>query len=304
MLMGLVAKNSILLVEFAIEEMRSGKDRLTALLEAGHKRARPIVMTSFAMIAGMLPLALGIAGDAALQGQMAIAVIGGLVTSTALTLVMVPAAFTWIDDFEHWLARRLRLHIGSKERGAGCSAGRATREGLAARAAAIAAPDQWRECASIQFWASSLTARASRPAATIGGPITTRIVPGLLVQTAPRPVITGIVRDRHDQPVVLGRQQRAADAVATRLAGRPCGCLREISPPMVPAASRALPCASTLRTAAPPAPRSTAIARIKRTAQPRNGTQVSSRLSTHTWSGSSTTCAKVSQLEECLSSAM
>ena len=114
MLMGLVAKNSILLVEFAIEEMRAGKDRLTALLEAGHKRARPIVMTSVAMIAGMLPLALGIAGDAALQGQMAIAVIGGLVTSTALTLVMVPAAFTWIDDFEHWLGRKLKLHFGTK----------------------------------------------------------------------------------------------------------------------------------------------------------------------------------------------
>ena len=106
MLMGLVAKNSILLVEFAIEEMRAGKDRLTALLEAGHKRARPIVMTSVAMIAGMLPLALGLAGDAALQGQMAIAVIGGLVTSTALTLVMVPAAFTWIDDLEQWLSRK------------------------------------------------------------------------------------------------------------------------------------------------------------------------------------------------------
>jgi len=114
MLMGLVAKNSILLVEFAIEEMRAGKDRLTALLEAGHKRARPIVMTSVAMIAGMMPLALGIAGDAALQGQMAIAVIGGLVTSTALTLVMVPAAFTWIDDFEHWLARKLHVRFGPK----------------------------------------------------------------------------------------------------------------------------------------------------------------------------------------------
>jgi hydrophobe/amphiphile efflux-1 (HAE1) family protein len=114
MLMGLVAKNSILLVEFAIEEMRAGKDRLTALLEAGHKRARPIVMTSVAMIAGMLPLALGVTGDAALQGQMAIAVIGGLVTSTALTLVMVPAAFTWIDDFEHWLARKLKLRSGAK----------------------------------------------------------------------------------------------------------------------------------------------------------------------------------------------
>jgi hydrophobe/amphiphile efflux-1 (HAE1) family protein len=113
MLMGLVAKNSILLVEFAIEEMRAGKDRLTALLEAGHKRARPIVMTSVAMIAGMMPLALGLAGDASLQGQMAIAVIGGLVTSTALTLVMVPAAFTWIDDFEQWLKRKLRIRVGS-----------------------------------------------------------------------------------------------------------------------------------------------------------------------------------------------
>ena len=111
MLMGLVAKNSILLVEFAIEEMRAGKDRLTALLEAGHKRARPIVMTSVAMIAGMMPLALGLAGDAALQGQMAIAVIGGLVTSTALTLVMVPAAFTWIDDLEQWLNRKLANRI-------------------------------------------------------------------------------------------------------------------------------------------------------------------------------------------------
>jgi hydrophobe/amphiphile efflux-1 (HAE1) family protein len=113
MLMGLVAKNSILLVEFAIEEMRAGKDRLTALLEAGHKRARPIVMTSVAMIAGMLPLALGLAGDASLQGQMAIAVIGGLVTSTALTLVMVPAAFTLIDDFELWLKRKLSIRGGA-----------------------------------------------------------------------------------------------------------------------------------------------------------------------------------------------
>src|SRR5260221_12816346 len=103
MLMGLVAKNSILLVEFAIEEMRAGKDRLTALLEAGHKRARPIVMTSVAMIAGMLPLALGVTGDAALQGQMAIAVIGGLITPTPLALVMGPAGFTVVDDLERWL---------------------------------------------------------------------------------------------------------------------------------------------------------------------------------------------------------
>ena len=114
MLMGLVAKNSILLVEFAIEEMRAGKDRLTALLEAGHKRARPIVMTSVAMIAGMLPLALGVTGDAALQGQMAIAVIGGLVTSTALALVMVPAGFTVMDDFERWLGRKFGHRLVNK----------------------------------------------------------------------------------------------------------------------------------------------------------------------------------------------
>jgi len=111
MLMGLVAKNSILLVDFAIEEMRAGKDRLTALIEAGHKRARPIVMTSVAMIAGMMPLALGLSGDASFQGQMAIAVIGGLIISTGLTLVMVPAAFTWIDDLERWLGARLARRL-------------------------------------------------------------------------------------------------------------------------------------------------------------------------------------------------
>ncbi len=107
MLMVIVAKNSILLVDFAIEEMRAGKDRLTALLEAGHKRARPIVMTSVAMIAGMLPVAPRLGEGTAFQSQMAIAVIGGLVTSTGLTLVMVPAAFTWMDDLERWVGRRV-----------------------------------------------------------------------------------------------------------------------------------------------------------------------------------------------------
>jgi multidrug efflux pump subunit AcrB len=103
MLMGIVAKNSILLVDFAIEEMRLGKDRWTALLEAGHKRARPIVMTTVAMVAGMMPVAVGLGGDNAFRGPMAIAVIGGLITSTGLTLVIVPAAFTLIDDIERWL---------------------------------------------------------------------------------------------------------------------------------------------------------------------------------------------------------
>jgi multidrug efflux pump subunit AcrB len=103
MLMGIVAKNSILLVDFAIEEMRAGKDRVTAILEAGHKRARPIVMTTVAMVAGMLPVAVGLGGDEAFREPMSIAVIGGLITSTGLTLVVVPAAFTVIDDIERWL---------------------------------------------------------------------------------------------------------------------------------------------------------------------------------------------------------
>jgi multidrug efflux pump subunit AcrB len=104
MLMGIVAKNSILLVDFAIEEMRAGKDRLTAILEAAHKRARPIVMTTVAMIAGMLPVAIGLGGDTSFRQPMAVAVIGGLLTSTGLTLVIVPAVFTIIDDVERWLA--------------------------------------------------------------------------------------------------------------------------------------------------------------------------------------------------------
>jgi multidrug efflux pump subunit AcrB len=107
MLMGIVAKNSILLVDFAIEEMRAGKDRLTALMESGHKRARPIVMTTIAMIAGMLPVAIGIHGDSSFRAPMAVAVIGGLLTSTLLTLVIVPAAFTVVDDLERWLGPKV-----------------------------------------------------------------------------------------------------------------------------------------------------------------------------------------------------
>jgi hydrophobe/amphiphile efflux-1 (HAE1) family protein len=106
MLMGIVAKNSILLVDFAIEEMRAGKPRLMAILEAGHKRARPIVMTTVAMIAGMLPVAAGWGGDSDFRSPMATAVIGGLAASTLLTLVVVPAVFTIFDDIERWMAPR------------------------------------------------------------------------------------------------------------------------------------------------------------------------------------------------------
>ncbi len=106
MLMGIVGKNSILLVDFAIEEMRAGTPRLDALMEAGHKRARPIIMTTVAMVAGMLPVALSTAASG-FRAPMGIAVIGGLITSTALTLVIVPSMFAVIDDVERWIAPRV-----------------------------------------------------------------------------------------------------------------------------------------------------------------------------------------------------
>ncbi len=114
MLMGIVAKNSILLVDFAIEEMRAGKSRLEAILESGHKRARPIVMTTVAMVAGMLPVAIGWGGDSDFRGPMAIAVIGGLIVSTLLTLVITPAVFTLFDDIEGWVGpKAMRVLAGA-----------------------------------------------------------------------------------------------------------------------------------------------------------------------------------------------
>jgi multidrug efflux pump subunit AcrB len=105
MLMGIVTKNSILLVDYAILARKEGMSRFDALVDACHKRSRPILMTTIAMGAGMLPLALGIAGDPSFRSPMAIAVIGGLITSTLLSLLVVPAVFTYIDDLEHWLGR-------------------------------------------------------------------------------------------------------------------------------------------------------------------------------------------------------
>jgi multidrug efflux pump subunit AcrB len=107
MLLGIVAKNSILLVDFALEEMNKGIDQRTAILDAGHKRAQPIVMTTIAMVAGMLPIALSLSGDGSFRAPMGVTVIGGLLLSTVLTLVIVPASFSLADDFEKWLAPRL-----------------------------------------------------------------------------------------------------------------------------------------------------------------------------------------------------
>ena len=104
MLMGIVTKNAIMLVDFAVEEVGRGKDRMTALIEAGRKRARPIVMTTIAMAAGMLPSAYGVGDGGEFRSPMAIAVIGGLIVSTVLSLVFVPSFYTVMDDLGRLLA--------------------------------------------------------------------------------------------------------------------------------------------------------------------------------------------------------
>jgi multidrug efflux pump subunit AcrB len=106
--MGIVTKNSILLVDYAILARRDGMGRFDALVDACHKRSRPILMTTIAMGAGMLPLALGWGADPAFRSPMAIAVIGGLITSTLLSLLVVPAVFTYIDDLEGIIKRTVR----------------------------------------------------------------------------------------------------------------------------------------------------------------------------------------------------
>ena len=114
MLMGIVTKNSILLVDYAILARQAGFSRFDALVDACHKRSRPIIMTTIAMGAGMMPLALGWGADPSFRSPMAIAVIGGLITSTLLSLLVVPAVFTIIDDLEHWLGRTVRRMRGHK----------------------------------------------------------------------------------------------------------------------------------------------------------------------------------------------
>jgi multidrug efflux pump subunit AcrB len=111
MLFGIVAKNSILLIDFAIEEMARGVPKFQAIMEAGHKRAQPIVMTTVAMTAGMVPTALSLGGDGQWRSPMGTVVIGGLIVSTLLTLLIVPAGFSLADGFEKrvgpWLRTRL-----------------------------------------------------------------------------------------------------------------------------------------------------------------------------------------------------
>ncbi|WP_086606947.1 efflux RND transporter permease subunit [Erythrobacter donghaensis] len=121
LLLGIVSKNSILLIDFAIEEMNKGVGKLDAILDAGHKRAQPIVMTTVAMTAGMVPVALSLSGDGAWRQPMGIVVIGGLVLSTLLTLLIVPAGFSLADGLEKrvgpWLRAKMLTYKPGDEHG-------------------------------------------------------------------------------------------------------------------------------------------------------------------------------------------
>jgi len=112
MLMGIVTKNAIMLVDFGVEKMKEGMERNAAIIDAGRKRARPIVMTTLAMAAGMLPSALAFGDGGEFRAPMAIAVIGGLIVSTVLSLVFVPSFFIVMDDLGNLMKRMFGGFIG------------------------------------------------------------------------------------------------------------------------------------------------------------------------------------------------
>jgi HAE1 family hydrophobic/amphiphilic exporter-1 len=121
MLMGLVTKNAILLVDFAIRMREDGMERTEALLHAARVRLRPILMTTLAMIFGMVPLAFALTEGSEQRAPMGQAVIGGVITSSLLTLVVVPVVYCYMDDLAGWLRRKLgpKRHAGGGGGGSG-----------------------------------------------------------------------------------------------------------------------------------------------------------------------------------------
>jgi len=115
MLMGIVTKNAIMLVDFAVEEIAKGVPHRDAIVDAGRKRARPIVMTTIAMVGGMLPSAMAVGSGGEFRAPMAIAVIGGLISSTVLSLVFVPAVFTLLDDVAQGLWSIFSRFVGPSD---------------------------------------------------------------------------------------------------------------------------------------------------------------------------------------------
>jgi HAE1 family hydrophobic/amphiphilic exporter-1 len=108
LLMGIVAKNAILLIDFAKWSEEAGMDRREALIQAGRVRLRPILMTTFALIAGMIPVALGSGEGGDFRAPLGIAVIGGVITSTFLTLLVIPTVYEIMADSRDWLGSKFR----------------------------------------------------------------------------------------------------------------------------------------------------------------------------------------------------
>ncbi len=106
-LIAVFGKNSILLIDFTNQLIENGGTRSEALIEAGKIRLRPILMTSFVLIAGTLPVAIGLNESSAQRTAMGVTIIGGLISSTALTLIVVPAVFSYIDCFRIWIKEKL-----------------------------------------------------------------------------------------------------------------------------------------------------------------------------------------------------
>jgi HAE1 family hydrophobic/amphiphilic exporter-1 len=111
MLLGIATKNSIILVDYINQSMMGGMTLENAILKAGKNRLRPILMTSFALIAGMLPVAIGLNEASKQRTSMGVALIGGLISSTLLTLVVVPAAYGYIEKAKHYLNSKMSRFI-------------------------------------------------------------------------------------------------------------------------------------------------------------------------------------------------
>jgi HAE1 family hydrophobic/amphiphilic exporter-1 len=122
MLMGLVTKNGILLIDFVNQQRADGTERREAILHSGRVRLRPILMTTVAMIFGMIPTALALGEGSEQRAPMAHAVIGGLITSTMLTLFVVPVFYTLLDDAAAWARRRLGGRAAAPASGEGSPA--------------------------------------------------------------------------------------------------------------------------------------------------------------------------------------
>ena len=115
MLIGVATKNSILLVDYANQMVQNGMDRIDAIIKAGKTRLRPILMTTMALIAGSIPIAIGLNEASKQRTSMGIAIVGGLVSSTLLTLIVVPAAYSYIDRFRVWSAEKLKMIFMSED---------------------------------------------------------------------------------------------------------------------------------------------------------------------------------------------